>query len=65
MPVREIIERTTIREIDAAQISIITCTPADPFLVDDPCPYNGGGPHYDIVVRPEIVCIHCARVVWQ
>lgn len=59
MPVRETIERTTTR-FEAVEIE-----PADPFLIDDPCPMNGGGPHYDIVECHEIICARCGRIIWQ
>lgn len=67
MPVRETYERTTIRESappSPEEVAAAALASADPFLIDDPCPMNGGGPHYDIVGCPEIVCIHCARIVW-
>ena len=38
---------------------------ADPFLVDDPCEKNGGGPHGTIPSCEDIVCCHCGKVFWQ
>ena len=70
MPVREIIERTTIRESEPSpeEIAAASLASADPFEIADPCPMNGGGPHYDIGATafgcPEIACVHCGRIVW-
>lgn len=60
MPVLEIIERTTIREIEAP---LPTCTPADPFHLDHDC-LNPTG-HDFIGDCSEVVCLHCARIAWQ
>lgn len=67
MPVLEVIDRITIRESEPPGeiAALMACSPVDPFGIDDPCPMNGGGPHYDIVGCPEIACIHCGRLVWR
>ena len=66
MPVRETIERITIRQIEYSpeMIAAASLASADPFEIADPCPMNGGGPHHDIVGCPEIACVHCGRIVW-
>lgn len=37
---------------------------ADPFGVNDPCPFNAGGPHCFIGSCGDVACVHCAKVVW-
>lgn len=59
MPVLETYERTTERTFEAVEIE-----PADPFGIDDPCPMNAGGPHYDLVEGHDIACARCGRIVW-
>jgi hypothetical protein len=39
-------------------------TPADPFGIDDPCPFNPDG-HYPLRFHREIVCPHCSKVLWS
>lgn len=54
-------ERTIERSIPID--SLPTCTPVDPFGIDDPCPQNAGGPHYFIPSCGDLVCI-CGRIAW-
>jgi hypothetical protein len=64
MPVIETIDRILVtREIMPAPL--ITCTPSDPFGIDDPCPNNAGGPHRFIGSCGDVACVHCAKVVWS
>lgn len=64
MPVIDTIDRITTITRQAPAPSLIACTPADPFLIDDPCPMNAGGPHRFIPSCRDIVCLHCAKVAW-
>ena len=36
----------------------------DPFGLDDICPFNPAGHHF-IGSCNDVVCCHCAKVVWQ
>jgi len=63
MPVAEIYERTTIREILIDPASLPTCTPADPFGIDHDCINETG--HQAVYACNELVCCHCSRVFWQ
>ncbi len=56
MPVCEVYERTTTR--------FVIVEPRDPFNVVDRCPVNETG-HQPIVSCGEIVCAHCARIIWR
>lgn len=63
MPVIDTIDRISITRVVFAP-PLVTCTPADPFLVDDPCPVNPAG-HFPMWVHREIVCPHCSKVIWS
>lgn len=39
-------------------------TRADPFGIDDPCPFNPAG-HQFIGSCGDVACVHCAKVVWS
>lgn len=45
-------------------LAIDTTTPADPFGIDDPCPFNAAG-HVPLRFHREIVCPHCSKVLWS
>ena len=62
MPLREVYERTTIREIEDAP-AMLTSTPADPFMIDHDCINEAG--HQPIASCGAVVCAHCARIFWQ
>lgn len=68
MPVLEVIERTTLKgshnAIEAELARLLTCTPADPFNIDNACPFNATG-HDPIATCRDIVCCHCAKVFWK
>jgi hypothetical protein len=38
---------------------------ADPFLIDDPCLFNGNGPHHFNGSCGDVVCVHCTKVAWS
>lgn len=38
--------------------------PHDPFGVDDPCPLNSSG-HQFTGSCGDVVCVHCAKIVWS
>jgi len=40
-------------------------TRADPFLVDDVCEFNGGGPHVFTGSCGDVVCLCCGKIVWD
>lgn len=66
MPVVEVYERTITRSapiivIDASPL--LTCTPADPFLIDHDCRNPAG--HDFIAACGDVVCPHCAKVAWS
>lgn len=66
MPVRETIERTTIkieRLIAAEEIAAASLASADPFDIEPDC-LNPSGHHF-IADCSEVVCLHCARVAWR
>jgi hypothetical protein len=52
----------TIRPFIAEEIAFATRN-VDPFLVDDPCPFNPAG-HRFTGSCGDVVCLHCARIVW-
>lgn len=66
MPVLEVIERTTFNgthdAIEAEIARLLTCTPADPFNIDNQCPNNETG-HKIIGSCGDVVCVHCTMVV--
>lgn len=62
MPIMEIIERTTIREPLAEEISAAALASADPFEIDHDC-INPRG-HQPIPSCGEVACFHCARIIW-
>lgn len=37
---------------------------ADPFGIDDPCPFNPSG-HRFFGSCGDIACVHCAKVAWS
>lgn len=37
---------------------------ADPFGIDDPCPFNPSG-HRFIGSCGDVACVHCAKVAWS
>ena len=61
MPVRETIERTTIRETE--EIAAAALASADPFELDHDC-INSSGHHF-VADCSEVVCLHCARIAWR
>lgn len=61
MPVLDIIERTTIRETE--EIAAAALASADPFELDHDC-INPAG-HQPITSCGEVVCFHCARIIWS
>ena len=68
MPVAEIYERTTLRgthdAIEAELSRLLTCTPVDPFNIDNACPFNPSG-HDFISACGDVVYCHCSKVVWS
>lgn len=58
----EIIERTTVREPLAEEIAAAALASADPFEIDHDC-INPRG-HQPIPSCGEVVCFHCARIIW-
>lgn len=65
MPVLEVYERirVPIVVLDAAA-PLLTCTPVDPFGIDNACPFNPTG-HDFIAACGDVVCCHCGKVVWS
>jgi hypothetical protein len=61
MPLLEIYERTTEREIPL--LTIPTCTPVDPFGIDHDCDNPAG--HQFVATCSDIVCWCCGRIAWQ
>lgn len=61
MPVLDIIERTTIRETE--EIAAAALASADPFELDHDC-INPAG-HQPVPSCGEVVCFHCARIIWS
>lgn len=68
MPVLEVIERTTLKgthdAIEAELARLLTGTPADPFNIENACPFNPTGHDY-IAACGDVVCCHCSKVVWS
>ncbi len=64
MPLLETYERTTERTFTLDPLPLPTCTPVDPFGIDDPCPQNAGGPHQFTASCGALACIFCARIAW-
>jgi hypothetical protein len=48
----------------AEELDLLTCTPADPFGVDNSCPFSPSGHDY-IAACGDVVCCHCGKVVWS
>jgi len=63
MPVLDVIERTIERSIPIAAPPLLICTPTDPFGIDNDC-LNPAG-HDFIAACGDVVCCHCAKVVWS
>ena len=63
MPVLEVIERTTIRETGPDEIAAAALASADPFELDHDC-INPAG-HQPVPSCGEVVCFHCARIIWS
>lgn len=65
MPVREVWELTTIRETEPSpsEIAVATLASADPFDLDHDCVNPSG--HQPITSCGEVVCFHCARIIWS
>jgi hypothetical protein len=63
MPVLETIDRILV--ISEAPPPMLICTDADPFEIDDPCPFNASGPHRFLAICGDVVCVHCAKVIWS
>ena len=61
MPVMDIIERTIIRETE--KIAAAALASADPFELDHDCVNPGG--HQPVPSCGEVVCSHCARIIWS
>jgi hypothetical protein len=55
-------ERLVIINPDAPLL--LTCTPVDPFGIDNRCPNNQTG-HRFIGSCGDVVCVHCTKVVWS
>jgi hypothetical protein len=63
MPLLEVYERTTERSISVDGAPLPTCTPTDPFGLDHDCVNPNG--HQPIPSCGEVVCFHCARIIWS
>jgi hypothetical protein len=46
------------------EIAIVAAS-LDPFLIDGPCPHNGGASHQPVGSCGEVVCRHCAAIFWR
>lgn len=59
------IDRAAIARVVAHAFEAVEIDPSDPFLIDDPCEKNGGGPHADdeLGINPLIVArdLHAQR----
>jgi hypothetical protein len=65
MPVLETIDRIRVTTYRAdPDATLPTCTPADPFGIDNACPFNPTG-HDFIAACGDVVCCHCSKVVWS
>lgn len=66
MPIAEHSARTAIRSYERhadERAEMLTCTPVDPFGIDDRCASATG--HYPIASCGAVVCVHCSKVFWQ
>ena len=65
MPVLETIDRIHVTTYRAdPDAPLLTCTPADPFAIDNQCPNSASG-HDFIAACGDVVCCHCGKVVWS
>lgn len=65
MPVLDTIDRILVTRFVPAHEIAAAEADCDPFGISDPCPHNGGGPHFYCGSCGDVACMHCAKVVWQ